>query len=129
MNWKRPAEGVMPLTNGELRFQGDKDQTSIRTVQVVDAGGTVTRAWSGDGSPLAWPQISFHSSGQLFVLKVDSSTFRVSGEAVRVKSSAAVTARLAEYPRIDLAQRLDQGETVIEPRGWQRGGWFDVSLG
>ena len=77
MNWKRPAEGVMPLTNGELRFQGDKDQTSIRTVQVVDAGGTVTRAWSGDGSPLAWPQISFHSSGQLFVLKVDSSTFRV----------------------------------------------------
>ena len=129
MNWTRPAEGVMPLANGQLRFQGDKDQTAIRTVQIVDGGGTVSRAWSGDGSPLAWPEISLRSAGQLFVVRVDSHAFRVSGEAVRVRSSAAVTARLAEYPRFKLAQRRDGGEAVIEPHGWQRGYWFEVRLG
>jgi hypothetical protein len=129
MNWVRPAASVIPLVNGELRFQGDKDLESIRTVQIVDAARTVTRGWSGDGSPLAWPGISISSPGQLFVMRMDANTFRVSGEAIRVASSLPVSARLPEYPGYELAKRLDRGATVIEPHGWQRGCWFELRLG
>jgi hypothetical protein len=128
MTWVRPAVGVMPLVNGELRFQGDKDLDSIRTVQIVDGSGTVTHAWSGDGSPLSWSGISISSPGQLFVMRVDSHTLRVSGEQVRVESSAPVSAILPESPHYELARRVDQGVTVIEPHGWQRGYWFELRL-
>jgi hypothetical protein len=126
MSWVRPADGVMPLVNGELRFQGDRDLDAIRTVQIVDGAGAITRAWSGDGSPLSWPGINISGPGQLFVMRVDSHTFRVSGGQVRVESSAPVSATLPEYPRYQLARRVDQGATVIEPHGWQRAYWFEL---
>jgi len=126
MNWVRPPDGVMPLVGGELRYTGDKDLVSIRTVQIVDGAGTVTRAWSGYGDPLTWPGISISSPGQLFVKRSDSHTFRVSGEQVRIASSAPVFAILPDYPHYELAKRLDRGQTVIEPRGWQRGYWFEL---
>ena len=122
----RPPAGTMPLAGGELRFTGDKDLASIRTVRIVDGAGTVTRAWSGYGDPLAWPGISMSSSGQLFVMRIDSHTYRVSGEQVRIASSTPVSARLPEFPRYELARRLEHGQTVIEPRGWQRGHWFEL---
>jgi len=128
IDWVRPAEGVMPLIDGELRFQGDTDVDSIRTVQIVDGAGTVTRAWSGDGSTLSWPEISISSPGQLFVMRVDSRTLRVSGEQVRVASSAPVSAILSEYPRYELARRADQGGSIIELHGWQCGYWFELRL-
>jgi hypothetical protein len=129
MNWVRPADGVMPLINGELRFQGDKDLNAIRTVQIADGAGTVARAWSGYGDPLSWPGITLSSPGQLFVMRVDASTFRVYGEKVRVTASAAVAARLPEYPGYELEKQVEGGATVIEPRGWQRGHWYEVRLG
>jgi hypothetical protein len=129
MNWVRPAEGVMPLVNGELRFQGDKDLTAIRTVQIADRAGTVTRAWSGYGDSLSWPGITLSSPGQLFVMRVDGNTFRIYGERVRVKASAPVSASLPEYPRFELATHVDKGATVIEPQGWQRGHWFELRVG
>jgi hypothetical protein len=129
MNWVRPAEGVMPLINGELRFQGDKDLAAIRTVQIADAAGTVIRAWCGYGDSLSSPGISISSPGQLFVMRVDFHTFRVSGDLVRVKSSAPVSATLPDHPRYELARRVDQGATVIEPHGWQRGYWFELQVG
>ena len=129
MNWVRPADGVMPLINGELRFHGDKDLNVIRTVQIADGTGTVTRAWSGYGDPLSWPGITLSSPGQLFAMRVDANTFRIYGEKVRVTSSAAVAARLPEFPRYELTKRVEGGATVIEPHGWQRGCWFELRLG
>jgi hypothetical protein len=129
MNWTRPAEGVMPLVDGELRFQGDKELAAIRTVQIADKGGVVTRAWSGYGDPIVFPGFSISSPGQLFVMRVDGSTYRVYGEKVRVAASAPVSARLADYARYELAKRAEGNATVIEPQGWQRGYWFELRLG
>jgi hypothetical protein len=131
MKWERAPEGVIPLVDGELRFQGDKDLNVIRTIQIVEkeAGGTVARAWSGYGDALSWPGISLTSRGQLFVMRIDSRTFRVSGDQVRVEAAGPVKAVLAEYPRYGLQTSRDGGATVIEPRGWQRGYWFELRVG
>jgi hypothetical protein len=129
MNWVRPAAGVMPLINGELRFNGDKDLNAIRTLQIADSAGVVTRAWSGYGDSLSWPGITLSSPGQLFVMWVDAGTFRIYGEKVRVTASASVAARLSEFPRFEVKTRLEGGATVIEPQGWQRGWWFELRLG
>ena len=126
MGWVRPAEGVMPLVNGELRFHGDEDLDFIRTVQIVHGSGTITRAWSGDGSPLSWTGISISSPGQLFVMRDDSGAFRVSGDGVRVTSSAPISAILRKYPHYELTKRADRTGTIIEPQGWQRGYWFEL---
>jgi hypothetical protein len=129
MNWVRPPDGVMPLIKGELRFKGDKDLAAIRTVQILDTTGIVMRAWSGYGDPLPWPEISLSSPGQLFVMRIDSHTFRVSGVQVRVTSSLPVSAIMPEFQHYPLAKRTDRGEAVIEPHGWQRGYWFELRLG
>lgn len=129
MNLARRTDGAMPLVDGELRTQGDKDLKAIRTVQIVDKGGTVTRAWSGYGDSLSWPGITLSSTGQLFVERIDANTLRVSGGPVRVKSSSPVSARMPEFPSYALATLLEKGETVIEPRGWQRGHWFELRRG
>ncbi len=128
MKWVRPPRGVIPVADGELRFTGDKDLVSIRTVQILDRAGTVTRAWSGYGDPLNWPGISISSPGQLFVTRKDAHTFQVSGEQVWIASSAPLSARLPEHPNYELARRQEHGQTVIEPRGWQRGYWFELRL-
>ncbi len=129
MNWVRRAEGVMSLIKGEVRFKADKDLTAVRTVQIADGTGTVTRAWSGYSDPLSLPGITLSSPGQLFVTRVDASTFRVYGEKVRVTSSAAVSAMIPGHPQYRLTKRVDAGATVIEPQGWQRGYWFELHLG
>ncbi len=129
MTWKRPPEGTMPLIDGELRFQGDKEQKEIRTIQIADKDGTITRAWSGFGDSLAWPGISLSSPGQLFVIQLDAKTFHVYGEKVRVEANAPVTTKLIDSPGFALASRRAGSATVIEPQGWQRGCWFDLRLG
>jgi hypothetical protein len=129
INWQRPAQGVMPLAIGELRFHGDKELKEIRTVQIVDKSGTVTRAWSGLGDPLTWLGLALSSPGQLFSMRVDPNTFHVYGERVRVESSASVSVTLPDFPRYSLTKREENGSTVVELQNWQRGHWFDLHLG
>ena len=129
MDWKRPADGVMPLLEGELRYKADKELTAVRTVEIVDKSGAVTKAWSGYGDSLAWPGIALRSPGQLFATRVNERTFHVSGEKVRVESSAPVRAILSDYPDHKLTTRTENNATVIEPHGWQRGHWFEIRLG
>ena len=129
MTWKRPPEGTMPLIDGELRFQGDKEQKEIRSIQIADKDGTIARAWSGFGDSLAWPGISLSSPGQLFVMRLDAKTFHVYGEKIRVESSLPVDAILPEFSGQKLLTVQDKGASVVTPQGWQRGHWFEVRLG
>ncbi len=129
MTWQRPAPGVMPLAGGELRFQGDKELKDIRTIQIADGAGSVTRAWSGFGDALTWPGLTLSSPGQLFIMRVDANTFRVYGEKVKVRASASVSASLPDFPRHELTKRVEGDAVIIEPHGWQRGQWFELRLG
>ncbi len=107
MNWQRPVSGVMPLAGGELHFQGDKELKDIRTVQIVDSAGTVTRAWSGFGEALTWPGLTLSSPGQLFVIRKDPSTFLIYGESVRIVASVPVAAKLSDFPGYELSKRAE----------------------
>jgi hypothetical protein len=129
MGWARPAKGQIPLLAGELRFSGDDELESIRSVQVADANGVVVRAWSGDGSPLSWLGIRLSSPGQLFVRRQGPGTFSVYGEQVRVAASAPVSASIPEHASYALAKRKDGEDVIIQPQGWQRGYWFDLQVG
>jgi hypothetical protein len=129
MDWARPAKGHIPLLAGELRFAGDDELESIRTVQLVDANGTVARAWSGDGSPLSWPGICLSTPGQLFVRRQSPGTFSVYGEQVRVTASGPLTASIREHAGYELTRRKEGEDVIIQPQGWQRGYWFDLTVG
>lgn len=126
INFTRATAGTMPLADGELRFNADKELKVVRTVQIADGAGTVTRAWSGYGDTLEWPGIKLSSPGQLFVMRTGTHLLQVKGEQVRVTASGRVSATLAAYPNSALSTRTEQAATIIEPRGWQRGQWFEV---
>jgi hypothetical protein len=129
MDWTRPAKGQIPLLTGKLRFAGDDELESIRTVQVADANGIVVRAWSGDGSPLSWPGIRLSSPGQLFVRRQSPRTFSVHGEQVRVAASGPVSASIREHAGYLLTKRKEGEDVIIQPQGWQRGYWFELQVG
>jgi hypothetical protein len=128
MSWERSAPGVMPLSGGELRFEADQNLVSIRTVHVADSKGTVTGAWSGFGDPLNLPGLTLKSPEQLFVIRHDANTYQVYGDKVSASASSGISATLIGHPAQPLSIATKGSETLIAPKGWQRGHWFELRV-